>query len=120
MANSQIDAIDKELHAKAEKAIKQYVNDFATSLLLQAKVIAYRSKADVVLSNHVDEALETVNRSRQQTWSRELVIIIGSALLGAFVQGFISELGSGNSVLLAIYVVLGFAGMFLVFWGLRR
>jgi protein-S-isoprenylcysteine O-methyltransferase Ste14 len=120
MANPQIDAIDKELHPQAEKTAKQYINEFATSLLLQAKITAYRSKADVVLSSHVDEALDTINRGRKQIWSRELVIIIGSALLGAFIQGFISERSSGNSLLIATYVVLGFVGMFLVFWGLRR
>jgi hypothetical protein len=120
MPNSQINAIDTELHPQAEKAIKQFVSDFATSLILQAKLIAYRSKADLVLSTHVDEALDTVNRNRKQTWSRELLIILGSALLGAFVQGFISELSSGNSWLIATYVALGFIGMFLVFLGLRR
>jgi hypothetical protein len=119
MTNRQIDAIEKELHPQAEEVIKQHVNDFATSLVLQAKLLAYRLKADAVLSTHVDEALDSITK-KKQTWSRELGIIIGSALFGAFVQGFISELAGGNSVLIATYVVLGFIGVFLVFIGLRR
>ena len=120
MANSQMEAVEKDLHPEAEKRAKQYVNDFATSLLLQAKIIAFRTKADVVLSNHVDEALDSINRDKKQTWSRELLIILGSAFVGAFIQGFISELSSGNSLLIATYTVLGFVGMFMVFLGLRK
>jgi hypothetical protein len=34
-------------------------------------------------------------------------------------QGFIAELGNGNKGLIAGHTVLGFAGTFLIFWGLR-
>jgi len=120
MLNSQMNAVETELHPQAEKAIKQRVSDFSIALILQSKLIAYRSKADLVLSTHVDEALDTINKDTNRSWSRELTIILGSALLGAFVQGFVSELSSGNPLLIATYVALGFIGMFLVFWGLRR
>jgi serine/threonine protein kinase len=54
---------------------------------LQAKVIAFRTKADVVLSNHVDEALDSINRDKKQTWSRELLNIWGGHLLVLLYKG---------------------------------
>jgi hypothetical protein len=116
----QIEAIGSELHPQAAKLVKEYTNEFATSLLLQAKALAYQRKDDMVLGNHVVEAWRFITQERKQTWSRELVIIVGAALFGAFIQGFISALSSGNALLIATYTVLGFIGMFLVFWGLRR
>jgi len=120
MSNNQTEAINKELHPQAGSSIKRYTQDFATSLMLQAKIIAYRSKADVVLSSHVDEALDKIYKERKQSSARELLIVLGGAFFGAFIQGFISELSSGNTILIAVYVILGFIGMFMVFLGLRK
>jgi hypothetical protein len=119
MANRQNDAVNKELHPQAEKLAREYIMDFATSLLLQAKLLSYKRNADVVLSNHIEEALQIVNRQQKSTWSREVILVIGSALFGAFIQGFVSELSTGNTLLIVIYTVLGFIGMLLVFWGLQ-
>lgn len=88
MLNSQLEAIDIDLHPEAAKRAKQYVVEFATTLLLQAKLIAFRAKADVVLSNHIDEALDLITRDKRKTWSRELLIILGSAFfLGLSFRG---------------------------------
>ena len=77
--------INKEVHSEAEKVFLQYANDFSTSLMLQAKWIAHNSKADVVLSVHMHEALEAMNdKSRKKVWLRESAKILGSALVGAF------------------------------------
>lgn len=120
MANSQLQAVDIELHPNAKKQARQHVNNFSTALILQAKIIAYRTKADTVLTHHINDALDAINNERKQSWSRELLIILGSAFVGAFIQGFISELSNGNSLLIVIYTILGFTGMFMVFLGLRR
>jgi len=120
MANQQIEAIKKELHPQAERLAQAYIRDFATSLLLQAKILAYRRKADVVLSTHVEQAKDVIESERKQSWSRELVIILGSAFFGAFLQGFITELSTGRTGLIAIYTAIGFIGILMVFWGLRR
>jgi hypothetical protein len=45
---------------------------------------------------------------------------MGSALVGAFIQGFITELSAGRKLTTAIYTVMGFIGMLMVFWALRR
>ena len=120
MASQQIEVIRKELHPQAEDLVRQRTNEFATSLLLQAKTLAYQRRDDVVLSNHVEEALDIIRKRRDPGRLREFVIIMGGALFGAFVQGFITELSSGRPLLVAIYVVLGFLGMGLIFLGLLQ
>jgi hypothetical protein len=120
MVDNKSDAIiGKELHPQAKKLVKQFINNFTESLIVQAKVLAFRRGAELVLSNDVQEALEIITKERTKNWKKQIVIILGSALLGAFVQGFVTELSGGNTVLMAVYTVLGFIGMFLVFWGLR-
>ncbi|MBN8581882.1 MAG: hypothetical protein J0L96_14530 [Anaerolineae bacterium] len=120
MENGQLRAVEMEMHENAPKKARQHINQFSTSLILQAKIIAYRTKADIVLAQHIDEALDTINSEKKQSWSRELLIILGGTFTGAFIQGFVSELSSGNTLLVAIYTILGFVGMFMVFLGLRR
>jgi hypothetical protein len=120
MANSQTEAISKELHAQAANLAREYVNDFSISLLLQAKTIAYQQKADMVMSSHVAEAREILQSEQKKSWSREILMILGSALLGAFIQGFTTELSGGNTFLIAIYTIMGFLGMLMIFWGLRK
>ena len=44
MSNNQTEAINKELHEQAKTSVKKHTHDFATSLLLQAKIIAYAFK----------------------------------------------------------------------------
>jgi hypothetical protein len=120
MANLQAQIENKELHQKAEQLAKDYVDDFAESLLLQSKTLAVLQKADVVLSTHVDDARDIIIREQKRGWSREFFIIMGSALFGAFIQGFITELSAGRKALIAIYMIMGVAGMLMVFWALRK
>lgn len=119
MANQQIEAISKELHPQAEKLAQAYIRDFATSLLLQAKILAYKRKADIVLSSHVEEAKDMVEGGQKQNWLNEFVMILGSAFFGAFLQGFIMELSTGRTLFIVIYTAIGFVGILMVFWGLR-
>jgi hypothetical protein len=60
MPDRSREALNKDLHAHAEEVAKEYVDEFAASLLWQAKIIAFQENADVVLSNHIDEALQTI------------------------------------------------------------
>lgn len=120
MANNQIDAINKELHPQAENLARQYIDDFASSLILQAKILAYRRKDDIVLSTHIEEALDAITKERKQNWTKELSIFVGAAFFGAFIQGFVTELNAGRTGLVAIYTIMGFVGMLLAFWGIRR
>lgn len=118
--NNPLAEVDIDLHPQAAQRARKCVNDFAVSLIMQAKRLAFSRKADLVLTTHVNEALEMLNARKQESWFREIAIIIGSALFGAFIQGFVSELSTGNAFLIASYTVIGFVGIFMVFWGLRR
>jgi len=120
MANQQIEAIKKELRPEAEQLAQTYIKDYATSLLLQAKMLAYRKRANVVLSIHVEEAKGIVESERKSSWSKELIIILGSTLFGAFIQEFIPKLSSGEQNYSPISIGFGIIGLLIVFWGLRR
>ena len=120
MQNPSHDALNKEFHPRAEQLAAEFVDEFAASLLLQAKMLASQERAEVVLSNHVEEAREVLIRERKKRWYRELLIIFGSALFGAFIPGFTTELSTGRQLLIVVYTAMGFVGMLLLFLGLRR
>lgn len=113
--------IDKEIHPKASKLMKDYSTRFQTSLCLQAKLVAYLNNADIVLTSHVDEALAKINTTRNTlSWLHNILMVIGSALFGAFIQGFVTELWTGNITLTVVYTSMGFVGIFMIFWVLRK
>ncbi|HKP36572.1 MAG TPA: hypothetical protein VJT71_06910 [Pyrinomonadaceae bacterium] len=60
---------NKEFHARAEELAKEYVDEFAATLLLQASVLA--SQDEIVLAKHLEEAREIINRERKKAWHRE-------------------------------------------------
>lgn len=120
MPHPELKALYAELHPHAEQLAREYVGDYAASLLIQSKVIAFQQRADVVLTPHIEEARNVINREGKKSWSKELLILIGAALFGAFIPGFITELSAGHQLLTVIYTILGLLGMFLVFLGLRR
>lgn len=115
-----LEAVEIEIHPQAEKLARQYVDEFATTLLLQAKLLAYSRRDDAVLSNHIESALNAIRQKADQQRSRDFGLTIGGVLLGAFIQGFITELSAGRTLWIAVYTILGFFGVFLFFWGLRR
>jgi hypothetical protein len=120
MTQHQLDAMKIDLHPQATELIRKTVRQYSVSLLLASKLTAYRLRADLVLSNHVEQALQAISFQKEGSWYKQVGIIVGSALFGAFVQGFVNEVSSGNVLLIVTYTILGFIGMFLVFVGLRR
>jgi hypothetical protein len=83
----RLPGIEVPLHANAHARIREFVDDFATSLVLQSKLSAFRERADEVLTRHVEEALDIV-KYKGRGWSRDLSTIVGAALFGAFIPGF--------------------------------
>jgi hypothetical protein len=118
MKDSSLEVLNKEFHARAEELAKEYVDEFAATLLLQAQLLAAQN--EIVLAKHVETAREIINQEREKGWQRELLIVLGAALFGAFVQGFITSVSSGSRILTVIYTTLGFLGMLLLFVGLKR
>lgn len=115
-----IQTSNKQLHPRASKLVDAYSRKFENSLRLQAQIVASQSKADLVMSSHVEEALEKVKSASKRNWSKEIGIIVGSAMFGAFLQGFITELYTGNALLIAIYTSIGILGMLIVFWAVQK
>ncbi len=121
MPNQQTEVLNRELHPQAKDFAQKCIRDFAISLLLQAKMLAYRQKAEIVLSNHIKEAEELINSGKKPRRIDEFLIILGSAFFGAFMQGFITALSTtGVQIPNLIEIVVGFIGITMVFVGLRK
>jgi len=119
MSNKSPQVINKEFHPQAKEHAQKLIANFATSLISQAKLLAFRREAEVVLSRDVDDALSAITLGRTQSLRKQLVIAFGGAMFGAFLEGFIGALSPVNVIQIVLYVIMGFIGMFLVFWGLR-
>lgn len=113
-------ALDKQLTPTAEQLARAFIDKYAVSLIAQGKLIAFNQGADEVINLHIEEAREIIIKEQKRGWSREILIVLGSALVGAFIQGFITELSAGHKLTTAFYTAMGFTGMILVFWALRR
>lgn len=111
---------DKQLSPTAEQLAREFIDTYAVSLIAQGKLIAYNQGADEVINLHIEEAHEVIIKEQKRGRSRELLIVLGSALVGAFIQGFITELSAGHKLTTAVYTAMGFTGMIVVFWALRR
>jgi hypothetical protein len=72
------------------------------------------------LANTSKKHVRTLSRERKKRWYRELLIVFGSALFGAFIPGFIAEVSTGHQLLTVVYTVMGFFGILLLFIGLKR
>ncbi|MCI0489853.1 MAG: hypothetical protein L0229_24950 [Blastocatellia bacterium] len=120
MADKQQELIDKPMHPNAVSIARENVNEYAASLIVLAKTLAYQRGDDEVLSTHVQEALNIIQTRKQRKRWKDFMIAVGGALFGAFISGFITELSTGYSkFLLAIYVALGVMGLVLIFAGLQ-
>lgn len=127
MSSSQTDAphvtneiISRKLHSLAKDQAKQHIDEFASALVLQAKILAFREKAELVLKRHIDEALDFTLSQRKKEWTNEFLKIVGGALLGAFVPGLMTALPAHDTTSAIVYIVVGFGGMLMVFVGLSR
>ncbi len=119
MPDDSSSSAEKPLHPNAAAKIRAFVDEFATSLVLQSKLLAFRDRADEVLGTHVEQALEIVKYKEHKGWVKELCTVVGAAFFGAFVPGFIDALPRHDSRALVIYTALGIVGMFLVFLGIK-
>ncbi len=117
---TQNEVTSKPLHPMAKELAKRYVDEFAVSLLLKSKIRAYSRKAEEVLSNDIEEAFNALAKERVQNWGKEFATILGGVLFGTFVPGFINSLSPANILLIVVWVIVGFGGISLIFWGLYR
>lgn len=111
---------DYSLHPQAAEKARELATNYAASLVLQGQILASQQRANQIQSVHIEQARDLIAEGQRRGWKREMSLVLGSAFVGAFFQGFITELSAGHKALIAAYVGLGFAGMLLVFSGLKR
>lgn len=68
----------------------------------------------------VDSPASEPPKSTPRNLLKELLIAIGAALLGAFLVGFLTQLTSGNIIVILTFVILGFIGAPMLIWGFLR
>jgi uncharacterized protein (DUF1778 family) len=110
---------EKKLHTSAKSRVKMLTDEFQSSLIAQAKILAHQKGDDIVLPSHVDEALAVIRDKQRYKRSKELAKAIGGILFGLFIPGFVSALGSGNTLSLTLFTLSGLLGILLMTWSLR-
>ncbi len=109
-----------ELHENATNLLQEHIRNTNAELLTEAKLIAYRRGADIVLKCHVDEVLQQNRQIKAGKYGREFMLLVGAALFGAFADGFLPQLFNGNALLIILYVAFGLIGIVLVLFALQK
>ncbi len=110
-----------EFHEHARDQAVQQIRTYGQELIRESVATAKTRKHPLVLQKDVQYAahrLHTEFRNRKDV----LLQFMGAGLLGVFLQGFTSEMLTAEPNLWAVvvYVVVGFIGLFGVFWSLIR
>lgn len=110
------------LNGDAGELVESAAADYSERLLVQAQMVAYRDRANLVLTNHVEEARKDLEQSGSRNVWREALIFIGSAMLGGGFQGFFTELAANpvRRFWAGFYAVSAFVGMLLGFLGWNK
>lgn len=108
-------------HEHARDQITQQIRTYGHELIRESVSTAKARKHPLVQQRDVQFAaqrLHTEFRNRKNV----LLQFMGAGLLGVFLQGFTSEMlvAEPNLWAVVVYVVVGFAGLFGVFWSLIR
>ncbi len=99
----------------------EYVRSFGERLVRDSLAAAKARRHPLVLKKDVQYAsqrLRAAGRNRRNVFLQ----FIGAGLLGVFLQGFTAEMlaESPQPWVAVFYVVIGFMGIFGVFWSLIR
>jgi hypothetical protein len=123
MANIEKKILEKQLHSNAEIAAEEYIKQFADALVIQSKTIADLDGADEVQRMHVEKARGIVlTLSQNKSRLRDALLLIGSLLVGASLQGIFAEYSfpTPRPNWFVFYFVLGILGTILSVWGVLR
>lgn len=118
---SHLDEADLKFHEDARAMAVQHVRSYGQRLVRDAAAAARSRRHKLVLLKDVQYAaqrLRAVGRNRKNVFLQ----FIGAGLLGVFLQGFTAEMLSPKPEpwVAVFYVVIGFMGIFGVFWSLIR
>ena len=115
------DGNELSFHEHARDQLTQQIRTYGQELIRESVDTARVRKHPLVQQRDVQFAaqrLHTAFRDRTTV----LLQIIGAGLIGVFLQGFTIEMlaEAPNPWAVVVYVVVGFAGLFGVFWSLIR
>jgi hypothetical protein len=110
-----------KFHEQARDQAVQQIRTYGQELIQESVSTAQTRKHPLVLQKDVQYAahrLHTEFRNRKNV----LFQFLGAGLIGVFLQGFTAEMLTAEPNLWAVvvYVVVGFMGLFGVFWSLIR
>ncbi|MDH3745062.1 MAG: hypothetical protein OES47_08185 [Acidobacteriota bacterium] len=108
-------------HENARALAVREMRRYGERIIRESVAAAKSRDHPLVLKRDVEYAsrlLRTAGRNRENVFFQ----FIGAGLLGVFVQGFAAEILSGdpNPWTAVVYVLIGFVGIFGVFWSLIR
>jgi hypothetical protein len=121
MASQRIDITTLELHESARELATEYIENFTNRLILQAQILAGKNGDNIVINTHVMAALDIIDKyGETRNHFNDICLALGGSLFGVFISGFISSLSTGDKVLIVIYMLMGFIGMILIMWNIRK
>jgi len=110
-----------EFHEHARDQAIQQIRTYGEELVREAVSTAKRQGHPLVLQKDVQSA---AHRMQTELQNRKDVLFqfMGAGLLGVFLQGFTAEMltPTPNVWAAVVYVLVGFAGLFGIFWSLIR
>jgi histone H3/H4 len=112
---------EPKFHEDARAMAVQHVRSYGQRLVRDAAAAAKARQHPLVLLKDVQYAaqrLRATGRNRKNVFLQ----FIGAGLLGVFLQGFTAEMLAAEPEpwVAVFYVVIGFMGIFGVFWSLIR
>ena len=117
----QLQEDEVSFHENARDLAIHYMRSYGQRLIRGAIATAKARSHPIVLKKDVEyvaQRLRATGRHRRHV----VFQFLGAGLLGVFVQGFTAEMLSAEPDIWAAvsYVVIGFVGIFGVFWSLIR
>jgi histone H3/H4 len=113
--------LELKFHESARDLAVQQTRSHGEELVRLAVSTAESRRHPLVMAKDVQYAS---HRMHTEFRNRKNVVFqfLGAGLLGVFLQGFVAEMLSTepSSWAVAVYVVIGFVGIFGVFWSLIR
>ena len=110
-----------KFHEHARALAVQKIRRYGERLIRESASAAKARKHPIVQKKDVQYAAQRL-RATGRSRTNVLLQFLGAGLLGVFLQGFTTEMlsASPSPWTAVVYVVIGFAGIFSVFWSLIR
>ena len=121
MPTIQAIAETKGLHENATQVTEDLRRQYTDFLLFQSKLIATIEGADEVQAIRVERANEIIfHATPARSKIKEVIALVSSILLGAFLQGFITEYSNNRPNYMVVYAGAGVVGFLCLVFAYRK